>query len=145
MICIRKGTGLPPYRSKAQAGVEYIVLVAFLLLVITPVFLYAFDVSSRSVRTTRAKEAVDSIAIAADNICSLGGGKTTVDVYMPYGSQNYTIGQKTIRLNIRVNGVAGDVFSRTMCNVTGNISLSEGYTDIPVSMLPNGTVLIGGS
>lgn len=145
MICERKCPGVPPDRSKAQSGVEYIVLVAFLLIVITPIFIYAFDMSSRSVRMTRAKEAVDTIAIAADNICSLGGGKTSVDVYMPYGSENYTIGQKTIKLNIRVNGVSGDVFSMTMCNVTGNISLREGYVKIPVSMLPNGTVLIGGT
>lgn len=145
MTCKRNGPGLPTYRGKAQSGIEYIVLVAFLLLVITPVFLYALDLSSRSVRTTRAREAVDSISIAADNICSLGGGKTVVDVYMPNGAENYTIGQRTIRLNVRVNGVAGDIFSITMCNVTGNVSLREGYMQIPVSMLPNGTVLIGGS
>jgi len=133
-----------PGMAKAQVGIEYIVLVAFLLIAITPVFLYALDSSAMSVRTARSREVVETIAIAADSICSMGGGKTSVTVYMPYGAEHYVIGNRTVKLGILIGDSVGESFARTTCNVTGNISLNEGYASIPVSMLANGTVLVGG-
>jgi len=140
----RGNSGLAGHKRKAQSGVEYIVLVAFLLIVITPIFLYAMDISTISVRTSRAREVVESLAIAADNICGMGGGKTTAKIYMPYGVQFYVIGNRTVKIRITINEGTGDVFATTKCNVTGNLSSEEGYNMVPVSMLPNGTVLIGG-
>jgi hypothetical protein len=133
------------WRSKAQSGVEYIIIVAFLLAVITPIFLFAMDSSTTSVRTSRSREAVEKIAIAADNICSMGGGKTTANVYIPYGVEYYVIEKKTIKLGIIIDSTAGEVFARTMCNVTGEIPTDEGYANVQVSMLSNGTILIGGT
>ena len=130
---------------KAQAGVEYIFIVAFLLAVLTPIFIYSLDIALTSVKTARSKDVVESIAIASDNICSMGGGKTDVDVYLPYGVQYYVIDEKTVKLGIDIDGNIGEAFSRTLCNVTGSIPLREGYARIPVSMLPNGTILINGT
>jgi hypothetical protein len=135
----------PGQRSKAQSGVEYIIIVAFLLAVITPIFLFAMDSSTTSVRTSRSREAVEKVAIAADNICSMGGGKTTANVYIPYGVEYYAVEEKTIKLGIIIGDTTGEVFARTMCNVTGDMPMDEGYAMVPVSMLSNGTVLIGGT
>jgi hypothetical protein len=128
---------------KGQSGVEYIVLVAFLLIVLTPVFMYALDTSTTSVRTSRAREAVESIAIAANNICSMGGGRTTANVYIPYGVEYYVIDLKTVKIGLKIDEGTGEVFSRTMCNVTGSIPVDEGYFNVPIQMLTNGTVYIG--
>jgi len=130
---------------KAQAGVEYIIIVAFLLVVLTPIFMYSLDISLTSVKTARSRDVVESIAITADNICSMGGGKTDVDVYLPYGIQYYVIANRTVKLGIDIDGNVGEAFSMTLCNVTGSIPIREGYARIPVSMLPNGTILINGT
>jgi hypothetical protein len=122
---------------------EYIIIVAFLIAVLTPVFFYAFDSSSMSIRTARSREVVESLALAADNLFSMGGGRTSVYVYIPYGAEYSRIQNRTILLGMRVDGSVSEAFATTLCNVTGEIPTDEGYARIFVTMFSNGTVQVG--
>ncbi len=130
-------------KKKAQAGLEYIILLALLLAALVPIFIYSMDTSSVSIRTIQSREAVQRIANAADALYRLGGGKTTVYVYMPSGVESYSISQKIIKLTLRIGEGTGDIFARTEGDVSGTIVISEGYKNIPIRAFSNGTVVIG--
>jgi len=138
-----KGDGKQGNPRTAQAGVEYLLIMALLLVMVTPIFIYAMDMSSISVRTSRSRQTVESIAIAADNICGMGGGSDAIGVYIPYGAEYSYIKQRTIKLGLRIGDGVGEAIAMTRCNVSGQIPLDEGYASVPVRMLQNGTILVG--
>lgn len=128
---------------KSQAGLEYILIFAILLVALTPIFIYSLNISSTSMRATRSRAAVQTIATAADNLYKLGGGKTTITVNIPSGVESYLVENKTILLRLRIGDGYGDAFAVTDVNVTGELPITEGAHDIPVQMLSNGTIQIG--
>jgi hypothetical protein len=128
---------------KSQAGLEYILIFAFLLAILTPIFIYAISISSISMRTTQSRTAVQTIATAANNLYKLGGGKTTIAVNIPSGVESYLVENKTIKLRLRIGDDYGDAFAVTDANVTGQIPITEGVHNIPVEMLSDGTIQIG--
>ena len=125
-----------------QAGVEYILIIAFLLAVIVPIFLYSMDQTTMQVRTARSKDVVERISIAADNICIMGGGMTNVNIYVPYGAQYSVLANKTVKLGITIGDGVGEAFATTMCNVSGSIPLASGPTIVSVLMAQNGTIMV---
>lgn len=128
----------------AQAGLEYILIFAILLAILTPIFIYSLNISSISMRTTQSRTAVWTIATAADNLYKLGGGKTTVTVNIPSGVESYLAENNTIKLRLRIDDSYGDIFAVTDANVTGEIPITEGAHNIPIQMLSDGTIQIGG-
>ena len=131
-------------KSKAQAGLEYILIFAILLAALTPIFIYSLNTSSLSTRTTLSRTAVQKIATAADNLYKMGGGKITVGVNIPSGVLNATIGSNVIMMALRIGDSYGEAFAITKGNVTGEIPITEGTHNIPVQMLSYGTIQIGG-
>ncbi len=120
---------------------EYLLLVGIFLAALVPIFIYSLDSTYASVRSSQAQEAVQSIATAADNLYKLGGGKTTIMVNIPAGTESIVIANKTIRLKVRIGGVLGDALAFTEANVNGSVSTKEELKKITLEVV-RGTVQI---
>lgn len=129
---------------KAQVGTEYLVMFAILLAVLTPIFIYAFDTSTINVRAVKTREAVNTLAIAADRLYNFGGGKIFVDIDLPSGIQNYLIANKTIKLFTIIGNGTGEALAVTRGNVSGSINTREGLQRVYLEYLDNGIINISG-
>jgi hypothetical protein len=127
---------------KGQAATEYIVMFGILLAILTPIFIYALDVSSINVRTVKSREAASTMATAADRLYNFGGGKTYVDIDLPSGVVGYSISGKTIKILTKVGDNAGEALGITRGNVTGSISIREGLQRVYLEYLDNGIINI---
>lgn len=112
---------------RGQAAFDYIMIAAFSLALVVPVFYYAITYSSESITVAQAQDAVGTIAKVADNTYSLGEGSLTrVQISMPEGVRNVTIGSNSIVFRIRTTSGDSDVVALTKAPVNGTISTSSG-------------------
>ncbi len=118
--------------EKAQAGLEYLMLVGLLLAFMAAVLVYSMQTSTLSIRTTQARETVQTLAEAAERLYKMGGGKATVTVTIPEGVVNYTFSGDTVRLSIMIGNEPGDAIAFTSVNVTGALPKSSGRYEIPI-------------
>jgi len=130
---------------KAQVGIEYMAMFAILLLVLTPVLLYALDLSSTSISSIKTREAVQTMANAADKLYNFGGGRTYVDLDLPSGVKNYTIVNKTIILTMSIGNSTGNAVAMTRGNVTGSLKINEGPHRVYLEYLSSGVINITGT
>ncbi len=80
-------------QKRAQVSVEYIILIGVLLMITIPIFYYALNTSSQTIRLNQAEDVIESIVNAADNVYALGPGtKNYVWVHIPSGVQSFSIG-----------------------------------------------------
>jgi len=127
---------------KAQAGIEYLFLVSVMLVLLTPIFIYSTQLATVTIRTTQAKDAVATLAEAAETVYRMGGGRIAVFITIPDGIVNYTIANRTIRLTTVVGSGYGHVFELFPANITGEIPTIPGRYKIFVEMLPTNLILI---
>ncbi len=118
--------------KKAQAGLEYLMLVGILLAFMAAVLVYSMQTSTLSIRTTQARETVQTLAEASERLYKMGGGKATVTVTMPESVVNYTFSGDTIRLSIMIGDEPGDAIAFTSVNVTGALPRMSGRYEIPI-------------
>jgi len=129
---------------KGQSSIEYLMIIGVILLIIIPIFYYAFSSSSSDVRINQANSVVEVLKGAANTVYSIGpGSKKYVWITVPDGVVNSNIDGDEISLKINLYGDLSDVFSNTKPNVTGQIPIIEGRYQIPVEMLDSGVVVIG--
>lgn len=123
---------------KAQAALEYMILLGVLLAFLGGIFVYSSQTSSLSLRTTQSIETVRAVADAADRIYKTGGGNTTVMVDIPSGVVNQSVANKAIRLTLSIGDDTGDAFAVTAGNVTGSLPTGQGRYKIVVEMISSG-------
>ncbi|MBI2076080.1 MAG: VCBS repeat-containing protein [Candidatus Aenigmarchaeota archaeon] len=128
---------------KAQAALEYMILLGVLLTFLAGIFAYSLQTSNISIRTSQAKEAVESIAEAADRLYKLGGGRTTVTINIPDSVQNSTLAGNAVRLRLSIGNDAGDAIAFTLANVTGVLPKQSGRYVIPIIISSAGKAIIG--
>jgi len=129
---------------KAQASIEYVLLIGILLMIVIPLFYYATEKSSTNIRLSQAEDVVVSLAQAAEQVYALGpGSKVYVWVVIPSGVQSTSVAGSEISLTMGIYGNMSDVTAVTRAPVTGNITTQRGTRKIPVEYLESGIVLIG--
>ncbi len=70
--------------EKGQVAAEYLVIFAFLLVVVAVLFGYSFMSLNESISVHKAKDAALKITSASENIAGLGeGSRTTIQIEMP--------------------------------------------------------------
>ncbi|MFH1225249.1 MAG: hypothetical protein V1676_05595 [Candidatus Diapherotrites archaeon] len=108
-----KGNG-----RKGQVAIEYILMSAFLLLVVGVLFVHSYTQYDRTMKIEMTQHAVDSLGEAADQAYALGTGSVLfVDMDLPYGIEGYTVTQKNITLKLNLIGVQDTVFTRTVADL----------------------------
>lgn len=128
--------------GKAQAALEYMLLLGVLLAFLVPILVYSAQASSLSVRSLQGREAVQSIAEAADRVYAMGGGKVYTFVTIPSGVVNQSVSGRTLRLVLETGGSASEAVGTTLGNISGSLPTNYGKHKITLEMLQNGTINI---
>ena len=118
---------------KAQASMEYLLIVGILLVVLVPLFLFSLNSATTSIRFNEAKEAVETIATEADNLYKFGGGKQTIFVTIPSGVTSSKVNTNSVVLTLD----GGDSVAFTTAPLNGSIPTSEGYKQITLEVIVN--------
>lgn len=131
--------------KKAQAAMEYVIVLATLMLILGYVVYYVLYDAQKTMELTAAQDAVDSLAKAANTVYSLGPcSKTYVFVTIPGSAFGGSVGHNTILLKINTRAGESDVYALTIGNVTGYVPSSPKSYSIPVEMTCSGVLLVGG-
>jgi len=121
--------------SKAQASLEYMIMLAISLTVFSAV-IYATSIlittSSMQVGVDSAQRAVDKVKAAADFIYVHGHpSRTEINVYMPPNIENFSIldTNNSIMVRVSVGDTYTDIYRVTKGRVYGDLSdvNREGY------------------
>ncbi len=125
---------------KSQVSLEYIILIGIILIAFIPI-IYFSTTKLSDTRIYEANDAVNTLADAANSVCSLGpGSKDYVWITLPKGTKSSLIYGKEI---IIVTSKYGDVYSKSKCNITGDVPNNAGTYKIAVETLASGIVNIG--
>jgi uncharacterized protein (UPF0333 family) len=129
-------------RSKAQVGMEYMLIFGFSLIIIAILWTY----SSSNIESTRwdlqvayAKSAVDKIVDVAD-VAYVQGPPAQFYVYpnFPDNANNVYISGKTISIELLWNnGILRNISATSLANLTGSISNAQSGRKILVKPLSN--------
>jgi len=127
---------------KAQAAVEYLIMVGVILAIAIPIFYYSLTYSSESVAISKSKEAAEAIASGGDYVYSLGEGtRTTVAIDIPTNVKESYILDNEIGFRISTSAGITDVYAMSMTNVTGSLPDTPGRHFIVIKHLGDGVVI----
>jgi hypothetical protein len=127
--------------KKSQIALEYLIVVALAVSILTPILLYA----NQTLQTQRennelilARNSVNKIGQTVDWVFSQGfPAKAEIEIYVPRGVEEINISGKTILFRVKTSAGVSDIYYFTLANVTGNISPIPGYTKVNVEALEN--------
>lgn len=112
---------------KAQLSLEYLLLVGLILMLLAPVFYYAFSTSTQTIKMNEADNFVKSIANTADTLYSLGpGSQDSIEINVPKGTKNITLKNKEVLLIIYIFNGEAYISADTKTNISGNITTKSG-------------------
>ncbi len=135
----------PAQNRKAQVGIEYLALLAIVLLVILPIAYYAYLNITVNGDTVEAQTAVSRIVDAANFVAAEGPGATTqVQITLPnsYDSNKSYLNNTLININLDLSG-GKDTLGVANQILLGNLPVTSGTYQLTVSAR-NGYVYISG-
>jgi len=116
---------------KAQAAVEFLIIVSVALMILLPVSFYANQslMGYRDdTKISLAKNTVNKLGESADWVFSQGSpAKLTLKVYIPDDVYNISLEGKTILFKIRTSAGVTDVFYETVPSLGGSLPTNSGY------------------
>lgn len=115
---------------KAQAAFEYLIIAIFILMFLTPIWIYLSQLQTQTTdefALSYAKNAVTQIAKKADLVYSQRmEAKVKIEVYIPRGVQEINITGNEINMRVLSRSGAVDVFATSIAQLQGNLPTSEG-------------------
>jgi hypothetical protein len=127
---------------KLQIATEYLIIVSFALMVLTPYILYLYSASlqyQEQNSLTIASESVKKIGEACDWVYLQGEpAKLTLKILIPKNVENITFLNKTIVWRVRTSAGLSDVYYNCLANVTGYLPNREGEYLVSVEALRGG-------
>lgn len=122
--------------KKLQAAFEYLVIVSIVLVFMIPIWAYVTSTqrdTSIELALTYAKNTANQIADASNLVYSQGPpAKVKINVYIPYGVDNITILNNTIRFRLNVDSGITDIFAFSTAQLNGTLPKKQGYYWIEV-------------
>ena len=122
--------------KKLQAAFEYLVIVSIVLVFMIPIWAYVTSTqrdTSTELALTYAKNTANQIADASNLVYSQGPpAKIRINVYIPYGVDNITILNSTIRFRLNVDSGITDIFAFSTAQLNGTLPKKQGYYWIEV-------------
>ena len=111
---------------KAQAAIEYTMLIGAALIIIIPISYYAIQESTRNIQMNQASNAVNTLAKAADSVYALGpGSQKYIEINLPGGITEIKIQNNEILLKIYIFGGESEIFAETKAELAGVIPISN--------------------
>lgn len=130
---------------KSQAALEYMLIVGIVLAFLVPLILYVFQQAEISTRMQQAEVAVNTIAMAADNLYAQGpGAKSTINVFLPNGYGGGNISNRTVIIKVFLISGSTDIVAVSKANLTGSLPKEPGYKQITLELLSNGMINVSG-
>ena len=132
--------------ARGQVSVEYILVVGFAMLMITPL-IFIFYSESNNMQSDISNQQADKIANelvkAADQVYFQGPPTTqTIKIYMPENVKEVVVGSNYIKINTQ----SSDGIPRTSAaNLTGSLGNYPGLHIIRISAIPGGVYLDDGT
>lgn len=124
---------------KAQASLEYVIIVSIALLILIPAILYANDIiisSKKELRRRLAENTVEIIAENSDWVNSLGPPSVViVRIYVPDLVEYINISD--FKISLKFKNSEEIISKETRANVTGFIPSDEGYYNILIAAQEN--------
>ena len=121
-------------KRRGQVSIEFMVVVGFMLLVLTPLII-AYYQNTQSSSNTIQSEQLDKVAReitdTAETVYYLGEpSKITIQAYIPHGVKRVTISNNEIVFKVIRGAKTADIVSVSKVNITGSIGTSEGIHNI---------------
>lgn len=127
--------------KKGQVSIEYLMIIGAVFVVIVPLFYYTMAQTSENLRLSQMTDAIETLSIKANSVCSLAQGTTLyADITVPSGII-YTNVTKNI-INAKTSRF-GDIYKNTICEVNGTLPSRKGNYRLPITKLLTGIVYIG--
>ena len=126
---------------KAQAAVEYLIIVGVSIIILLPLVVYSNEMvinHNEETKISLAKNAVKKIGENADWVYSQGQpAKLGIQVYFPEGIDQSSISNNTVLLKMRTRGGISDVYQITTGTLNGSIPSNSGYYTVSIIAYPN--------
>lgn len=120
------------------------IVIAFAILIITPLITWSTNYSSENTRTLQASIALNKITETANELYSAGpGSRTTVRVYFPTGIENTYVLNKTVGILLPISSGTTDIYAETKGDIQGEIPKASGLQAIKISVDEEGYIIIG--
>lgn len=118
-------------KFKGQAAIQYIAVVAFSFLILTPIVVYVNGANSQfqdELRSSYAKNLALQIRDAADLVAIQGvPARASIDLNVPDGINFINFSQSEIEVSYYTSAGTSAAYAYTLANLTGDLSsLSNG-------------------
>lgn len=117
--------------SKTQAAMEYLVLSTVLILIISLVLWYSFNIgnaASYQIKVSQLQNLVDRIVENSNLVCMLGKpAKQSFSAYVPQGVIEAGFANYTVYYKLLVDSTQVDIYGTSLCQLNGSLPTSEGY------------------
>jgi len=130
--------------KRGQASFEYIILIGMILVLIIPLFYYAFTTSSEDIKLSEAEDLVQTLTRSADDVYALSPGSVKyVWVTIPGSVQKIAVNTSEISVTLTSYGETSEVVGFTRAPLVGTLDSAKGTYRVRVEHLDSGAVLIG--
>lgn len=131
---------------KAQAAMEYMMIMAISMLILVPLFAVVSSYTSNSkteLRISALEDSVENLADTAEMVYSQGHpAKMTTDFYVPEGIVYTDLAEHRISARAQTTAGPTDLSASTTANLTGSLPQSPGNYPVRVKMTDSGVVNI---
>jgi len=119
-----------------QVGIEYLILVGFLVAAVIPIIYYATQ-QSYITKDQLISSQMEKIAQEIENACNLvfsygNNSKLTLKLYFPDGIKSIKISGKQVEFVYYTSNGEAFVYSYPLVNLSGNISTLPGLHEIKI-------------
>ncbi len=125
------------FKKRAQASLEYVLIVGFALLMLMPlIIIYAMqeEIIRDDVNIIQGKKIVDSIVDNSEKVRFIGSpSKTTLEVRMPYNVEHINISNDMVLIRLRTSGDFIDIYRYSKVNLSGEIDNHPGIRKIEIT------------
>lgn len=121
-------------KTKAQLSMEYMTIMAFVMLMTIPLMLIYYNYSNSAadeINMNQLMQITRKVADSANSVYYLGKpSETTIKVFMPDNVQSVSIGDNEISFQIMTISGVSDIVASTNVNVSGTIPITQGIHHI---------------
>jgi uncharacterized protein (UPF0333 family) len=128
---------------RGQVSIEYLVLTSFLLLVAGILFVYSFSSLSQADCFVKAKNSVEILGNAVEQVSALGeGSQKIVELSLPESMVSFTASNNLINLRLNYNDTINDFWFESNSSISPvDLSTANNYLKLKVSFF-DGNILI---
>lgn len=132
------------FGNNGQSAMEYMMIIAFSLLIVTPIYLFVTDQTYQTradLQTSILQDSLRSVADSANMVYTQGyPARTTTELHLPDGMENVSLVNSTIRARVRVGDSYSDYHGFSDAELSGELPQTSGSYIIKLKATEEGVV-----